>query len=253
MNADGSAASSAGSRRWRRPDLPRPVVNGSWLVLAPSATVVAAAAAGWPLWPSAMVAILVTAAVLADFHQRESVGAFGLANGVTLVRLNLTVFLIVAMVADLAFAALSSRLAWTVFLAAAIALVMDGIDGWLARRRHEASSFGERFDMAADTAFTITLGLSLWGFGLTGAWVLAIGLLRPAYLALGHWRPELRTPLAPSRLRKLLCAAALCLLVAALAPPLAGAAPLLAMAALATLLLSFGRDVWHLEASSCRP
>lgn len=218
--------------------------------MAPVVAIVATAAAGLSLWPSALAAIVVTGAVLAGFHQRGNGGSFGLANGVTLVRLNLTVFLVVALAA-LAFTTLAPRLAWTVFLAAAIALMMDGIDGWLARRRHEASSFGERFDMAADTAFTITLALSLWVFGLTGPWVLAIGLLRPAYLVLGLWRPELRAPLAPSRLRKLLCALALCLLVAALAPPLASAAPLLAIAALVTLLLSFGRDVWHLE-TPCR-
>lgn len=246
MRANSQTAPATAPRRWLRRGARPQLGNAFWLVPAPLVAIAAAAQAGLSPWPTGVLAAVVTSGVLAAFRQTANGATFGLANGVTLVRLNLTAFLLVASAAVLIADTLEPRLHWTVFAAAAVALLMDGVDGWLARRRREASTFGERFDMAADTAFTIILTISLVAFGLAGFWVLAIGLLRPLFVVLARWRPALAAPLPPSRLRKVLCAAALCLMVAALAPPLAAASPLLAAAALVTLIGSFVRDIRHL-------
>jgi phosphatidylglycerophosphate synthase len=136
--------------------------------------------------------------------------------------------------------------AWVLFAIAALALLLDGVDGWLARRRGEASAFGERFDMAADTAFTITVVACLVSIGHVGPWAILIGLVRPLFTMAGRLRPELAARLPASRRRKVACAAVLVLLVAGLAPVLAPAAPGLAALALLLLLASFGRDLLHL-------
>ena len=62
-----------------------------------------------------------------------------------------------------------------------VALVLDWVDGQVARRTGTVTAFGARFDMEVD-AFLI-LVLSVYVAGSFGPWVLAIGLARYALLA----------------------------------------------------------------------
>ena len=64
---------------------------------------------------------------------------------------------------------------------AAVALVLDGVDGWVARRTGTASAFGARFDMEVD-AFLI-LVLSVHVARELGPWVLALGAARYLFVA----------------------------------------------------------------------
>ena len=66
---------------------------------------------------------------------------------------------------------------------AVVALVLDGVDGWVARRTGTVSALGARFDMEVD-AFLI-LVLSVYVAGSVGPWVLAIGAARYAAWAAG--------------------------------------------------------------------
>ena len=72
----------------------------------------------------------------------------------------------------------------------AVALVLDAVDGWVARRTETASALGARFDMEVD-AFLI-LVLSVYVARSAGAWVLAIGAARYAFVAAGWLLPWLR-------------------------------------------------------------
>jgi phosphatidylglycerophosphate synthase len=127
---------------------------------------------------------------------------------------------------------------------AAIALVLDGVDGWLARRMRCESELGARFDMEVD-AFLI---LMLSGFDARelGWWILAIGLMRYAFVAVGWALPWMRAALPPRYWRKIVAAFAgvgLTLCSTGLLPRYIAAAILLLV--LALLLESFGRDcVW---------
>lgn len=231
--ADGAAA----RERWRE------LVALGWPLLpAPLAAVAAAIAAGLAWWPTALLAGLVTLAVLAAFGAAPERRRFGLANGTTLLRLNLAAFLVAASWAELQGTG-GSGLAWPVFAVALLALLLDGADGWLARRLGEASAFGERFDMLSDTAFTAVACLCLVAFAATGPWVLAVALLRPLFVAAGQIWPRLAAPLPASRRRKAFCGGVLLLLVAGLAPPLHGMAPSLAAIGLVLLALSFASDI----------
>jgi phosphatidylglycerophosphate synthase len=73
---------------------------------------------------------------------------------------------------------------------AAVALVLDGVDGPLARRTGTASALGARFDMEVD-AFLI-LVLSAFVAQRLGAWVLLIGSARYLLLGAGRLWPWLR-------------------------------------------------------------
>jgi phosphatidylglycerophosphate synthase len=128
---------------------------------------------------------------------------------------------------------------------AAIALGLDAVDGWVARRTGTATALGARFDGEVD-AFLI-LALSVYVAPAYGAWVLAIGAARYLFLA-GEWLlPWMCAPLPPRRWRKLVAATQGVVLTVAAAGilPRALTQALLA-AALVLLAASMGQCVWWL-------
>jgi phosphatidylglycerophosphate synthase len=129
---------------------------------------------------------------------------------------------------------------------AAVALALDTVDGWVARRTGTVSELGARFDMEAD-AFLI-LVLSGYVTGSLGGWVLAIGLMRYAFAAAGWVEPWMQAELPPRYWRKVVAATQGVVLVVAasglLPRPVAVA---LVVLALALLVESFGRDLGWLR------
>ena len=125
---------------------------------------------------------------------------------------------------------------------AAVALALDTVDGWVARRTGTVSELGARFDMEAD-AFLI-LVLSGFVADSLGGWVLAIGLMRYAFAAVGWVVPWMRAELPPRYWRKVVAATQGVVLVVAASGllPRPVAVALVALA-LALLVESFGRDV----------
>jgi phosphatidylglycerophosphate synthase len=128
---------------------------------------------------------------------------------------------------------------------AAVALTLDLVDGWVARRTGTESRLGARFDGEVD-AFLI-LALSVYVAPAVGAWVLAIGAARYVFLA-GEWLlPWMRAPLPPRRWRKIVAATqgvALTVVAAGVLP--VALAPVLLGVALAALTASMGECVWWL-------
>ena len=70
------------------------------------------------------------------------------------------------------------------------ALALDAVDGWVARRTGTSTELGARFDMEVD-AFLL-LVLSAYVAQTMGRWVLAIGLMRYAFVAVGWVLPWFR-------------------------------------------------------------
>jgi len=122
------------------------------------------------------------------------------------------------------------------------ALILDAVDGHVARRTGSESALGARFDMEVD-AFLL-LVLCVYDARIVGGWVLTIGLMRYAFVAAGRAMPWLRRPLPPRYWRKVVtavCGIVLTLVAARILPEAAAIA--LVAAALALLVESFGRDV----------
>jgi phosphatidylglycerophosphate synthase len=136
---------------------------------------------------------------------------------------------------------------------AAVAAALDGVDGWIARRTRTASAFGARFDMETDALLILVLSALVWRSGKAGAWVLASGLMRYAFIAAATVWPWLQEPLEPSRRRQSLCVVQVVALIAALLPTVgAPAASAMAAGALFALAWSFLVDIlwlWRLHAS----
>jgi phosphatidylglycerophosphate synthase len=136
----------------------------------------------------------------------------------------------------------------------AVALSLDAVDGWVARRTGTVSALGARFDMETDAL--LILALSVHVSRDLGWWVMSIGLARYALLLVGvasRWAPWLRGQVAPRRWRKLVAAYQGVVLTAATAQvvPVAVATTFVA-AGLALLLVSFGTEVATLRRQSVR-
>lgn len=145
---------------------------------------------------------------------------------------------------------LSAR-SWPLALVGAAALASDVLDGPVARRTGTAGPVGARLDMEADAA--LVLVLSALAATVVGPWVLAIGLMRYAFVAASRVRPALRRSLRVSRLRRLIGGFQMIALLTAVVPVVPGrVAAGVAAAALALLVVSFGRDVVALERAGTR-
>jgi phosphatidylglycerophosphate synthase len=237
---------------------PRPLVLEAGLELLTLGTLIAAVAAIGivPLsWSGLTVAALsyaaVTMLVAAGLGRHAPHHHFGLANALTLCRAALNIVL-VAVIAEQLLGEdrlLDHAFRWGLTIAATIAWVLDGVDGWAARRSNMASEFGARFDMETDGVFLLSLSLLLAVGGIVGPWVLASGLIYYVFRLASRIWPVLNAPLIPSLRRKTICAAQGALLIAALAPAMPSwGAQLSCLTGLALLIYSFGVDmVWLLS------
>jgi phosphatidylglycerophosphate synthase len=199
--------------------------------------------------PKALTAYAIGALlVVIGLPKHHPFSAFGAANQVTLVRGAL-----VALLAGLIGEAAGSALAAFVTTVATATAVLDGLDGWLARRMRLASAFGARFDMETDALLIMVLAVLTWQFGKAGVWVLGSGLLRYAFVVAGRVLPALRQPLPPSQRRKSVAVAQVVALIVTVAPfvPTSLSVPVAALA-LGALLLSFLVDVVWLFQNAAR-
>jgi len=201
------------------------------------------------LWgvPAAVALALYTgiAGIVHYTAQRADLRRFGAANAVTLLRAAMVAFLT-------ALALLPTPLPGEIRSAAIVlgvaGLVLDGVDGWLARRGGTTSRFGARFDMETDALSVLVFTFLLLRAGQAGAWVLAIGLARYIFVGVGWLWPPLARELPSSLRRKTICVVVVAGLLVALAPFVEAVwAGMICAAALVLLLSSFAMDcVWLL-------
>ena len=167
---------------------------------------------------------------------------FGPANGVTLLRLALT-----AMLLALVIAPASTALLWVCIGVATVTLLLDGLDGRLARK-YGSSRFGARFDMEVDAVLICVLALLAWHFERAGVWVLSAGLLRYAFVGAALVLPWLRAALPPSTRRQTVCILQSTTLLICMGPIIPESlAPWVAAAGIALLTWSFALDVLWLH------
>ena len=194
-----------------------------------------------PGWVAGLTcAVIVNAALARGLYRAGAVG-LGPADRVTLVRATL----VCAVAALTAQSYVDPTPVWPLVALSVVALVLDGVDGRVARRTGTASALGALFDQEVD-AFLILI-LSVQVAPSAGAWVVAIGGARYAFLVAGWLAPWFNASLPPRYWRKVVAAAQGIVLTCAAAQLLpAGVMTAALVAALALLTESFGRDVWWL-------
>ena len=166
--------------------------------------------------------------------------SLGWASRVTQARLALVGLLAAALLEP----AVYRDAGWMIAGLALFALILDGVDGFLARRLGECSDFGARFDMEVDAALIMVLCLGALAAGLAGPWVLLLGLMRYFFLLAGQTLTWLQSPLPSSFRRKLVCVWQIGALLVAISPLVAGlGAEVILLSALAGLVYSFAVDI----------
>jgi phosphatidylglycerophosphate synthase len=190
-----------------------------------------------PLSPSSVVTGLVTAALgpaaLVVVMRRYEVERLGPADRVTIVRAVLgtgVLTLCVAKSSDLLLAALLT-----------VVLVLDGVDGRVARRTGTSSAFGARLDMEVDALLILVLSWQVASDA--GSWVLGLGLARYLFGMVLWLTPALRfdpPPRAWCKTVAVLVAAVLATAAVGLLP--ARAEPLLLVVVTALLAESFAHE-----------
>lgn len=193
-------------------------------------------------WLAALSYLVVSNIVLVRGLRKRRVTRFGQANVVTAVRSSL-----VGVISGIVVASFFAPMPVWILLALVVpTLLLDAVDGWVARRTNSASELGAQFDMEVD-AFLL-LVLSAYVSQDLGIWVLAIGIMRYAFVVAGWIFPWLCRQLPVRYWRKVVTAVQ----GIALTVAITGLVPLLdavfVAIALALLIESFGRDIVWLVA-----
>jgi phosphatidylglycerophosphate synthase len=233
--------------------LPRAPLLGRF-VTAQSVAVLSTLAAGaalslWlrtsPSYPFRAVLLfgVIGAIALGHLHEKHPFATLGPANQVTTLRAA-----IVALVAALIAEPHTVLVAWTVALLALTTTILDGVDGWLARRSRMASDFGARYDMEVDALLIMALAVIAWEHHKAGAWIVLAGALRYLFVGAGYLWRWMNAPLPPSTRRKAVCVLQIVGLGVVVCPfvtaPVSAAVAALTLASLAW---SFGVDVLWLR------
>ena len=201
-------------------------------------------------WATGLACGVVLSVAAAQSASNGGVASFGPADLVTLTRATLS-----CGVAALVAASFVGHAATGILVAiATVALVLDAVDGRVARVTGTVSAFGARLDGEADAFLMLVLSM-YWGIAVAhsaGAGVLAIGVLamgaaRYLFAMAGWVLPWMRAQLPPRYWRKVVTATAGIALTFAAADIAAPEATYAALAIACVLLAeSFGRDVWWL-------
>lgn len=193
-------------------------------------------------WLAVSGLFLLTSLAVARLMRRAYPHArLGGCNVVTLMRVAMTCALVAPLLIGKAGGAY-------VALIAGVALALDGVDGWLARRSGLVSNFGARFDIETDAALALVLSLHVLVAGTVGPVVLLLGLMRYAFVVAGLFWGWLTAPLPPSLRRKAVCVLQIAALILLQLPFLPGTMPqLLAWGAVLALFWSFATDILWLS------
>jgi len=185
---------------------------------------------------------LVVIGILALGLRSPDLQHFGPANRVTLLRVALLV-LVASALGEMP----GDGLSWAIIGITTTALLLDGVDGKIARKTGTSSAFGARFDMETDAALIMVLAVLCWQFEKAGVWILAAGAMRYVFVLAASLLPWMQKPLPYSRRRQTVCILQASFMLGVISPIIPQpASAVLAAATLVMLGASFGKDVYWL-------
>lgn len=146
------------------------------------------------VWP-AVIFMSVSVMVVCVSRMHDGRPALtGIANRVTLGRL---VLLYAALLSY------SSIGTWLFLILTTTVMVLDGVDGYIARRLGEVSRFGEVFDMEVDAFFALGISLCIWIDHPVAWWMMPAAVLRYVFVILYHllgWHMRQRPSMPEAKL-----------------------------------------------------
>lgn len=210
-----------------------------WAITHAGAVIIATGVAAWLQVPG-LLAVVVGISFLiliAQWRQRWTPnGTFGVANLVSSLRLGMTLWLVFT----------SAYQSGVLLASVAVAtLLLDAVDGWLARRRGASGPFGACYDVEIDALLVMALSLALYARGVTGPWVLAAGMWRYLFVLVPLVLPTPRRESRRSKLGRIsYVTMVFCFVTALVVPQSLG--NLLASLGTAVISLSFIRSLCEL-------
>jgi uncharacterized membrane protein YbhN (UPF0104 family)/phosphatidylglycerophosphate synthase len=160
---------------------------------------------------------------------------FGLPNLITTLRLVATMGMLVGF---------AREPGWVLAVAALIVLLLDVLDGWLARRSGLSGKFGACYDIEADALLVLALGILLYHRGLAGPWVILAGTWRYLFVLAPLVFPTPRAEPQRSRHGRLAYVTMLTCFILTLALPAGQGEPLALLGTLA-ISASFLHSFWQ--------
>jgi phosphatidylglycerophosphate synthase len=208
----------------------------------------AAAGLGVAGWIAGLATGSSATALIATARMRSDQPAILPADWVTLTRA-----VLIAGVAGLVAASFGRPVSITALVTlSTVALILDAVDGQVARQTGTATSLGGRLDGEVDALLILLLSIAVSQD--YGSWVLVIGAARYALLLAGWLIPWLAAPLPPRYWRKVVAAVQGIVLTVAASGLLDRLTGIIAVAAALLLLAeSFGRDVIWLYRTGAGP
>ncbi|WKN44600.1 CDP-alcohol phosphatidyltransferase family protein [Tunicatimonas pelagia] len=131
---------------------------------------------------------------------------------------------------------------YVVLVLGILVLVLDGLDGYYARKYQTASEFGDVFDKEADAFFVLAFGVIIVALNLASSWVLLPGLLRYGYVIILAYVDKPPAPVGYSFRRRLVGMWMMGTLLAPFVFPAWAYVPCL-VAAIVMILYSFAVDL----------
>jgi phosphatidylglycerophosphate synthase/uncharacterized membrane protein YbhN (UPF0104 family) len=163
-------------------------------------------------------------------------GGFGLPNLITTLRLFLTMGLLFGY---------QDQPGVVLALVALANILLDVLDGWLARRSGQSSDFGAHYDIEADALLVLTLTVLLFSRGLAGSWVIIAGLWRYLYVLAPVCFPTPVGQAPRSRHGRIVYVLMLACFMLTLVMPKGAAGQYLALAGTVAISLSFMHSFWQ--------
>lgn len=184
--------------------------------------------------------IIFAVLVRTGWRQGPAYRNFGWANRITLLRGAITITL----AALACFPEILSAVTWPFAITSLAILLLDGVDGAIARGSGFKSDFGARFDMELDALLIVILCVALINLDKAGLWVLALGMMRYVFVVASMFWPVLQAPLPESFRRKTVCVWQTSTLMIALLPLVSVGFAFWTLAlALVLLVYSFAVDI----------
>ncbi len=125
-----------------------------------------------------------------------------------------------------------------------LVLILDGLDGYFARKFKTQSGFGEYLDMETDAFFVLVLTCLLYLYGLFGIWIISLGMLRYLYIIAMLFVKSPKQKEERVFQARLIAVILMSTLIACFILPLKIARPAIFISAI-LVFYSFGRSFWR--------
>ena len=190
-----------------------------------------------------VLAFYASVAIIVSHYAPVTASRCGLntANQITLFRTTL-ILPLAGLVLNVKY--LNNEAYWVIICIAILGMILDGVDGAIARRTGNVTAFGARFDMELDAFLLLILSLLVWRSSQTGIWIILIGIIRYLFVIAGYIWPQLQGELPANQRAKIICVVQGIILLFCLGPITpSGVASTVAAMALALLMYSFWIDI----------